>query len=151
MFRVPFCRSISNKYWYFSVFIDIIFYLNPNIIGQTNSVYRHITSETSSSGALSAWNQNELKYPSAEDGGARKCWLKIDASASSSIYGDFSTVQPKAAYTLIIIKVWSAGGWTEVSFEYIELTRLASIFTTEAVSSETVLFPRSYCFPAAVA
>ena len=77
----------------------------PNITGQTNSFYRHLTSETSSSGALYAWNQNELKYPSGEDGGARKSWLKIDASASSSIYGDFSTVQPKAAYTLIIIKV----------------------------------------------
>ena len=46
--------------------------------------------------------------------------VKFDASRVSQIYSEVSTVQPRAIQTLIIIKVWKAGG-CRVSPEYIEL------------------------------
>lgn len=46
--------------------------------------------------------------------------IRFDAYRSNTVYGESSSVQPPALQTLIIIKVWSAGGWT-VSCEYKEL------------------------------
>ena len=39
--------------------------------------------------------------------------IGFDAGKSTEIYGKSNTVQSPAIQTLIIIKVWKAGGWTE--------------------------------------
>lgn len=44
------------------------------------------------------------------------CQAQFDAKRYDETYGRSTTVQSSALQTLIIIKVWQAGGWT-VEFE----------------------------------
>ena len=45
--------------------------------------------------------------------GDNQSLVLFDANKSDSKFGASNTVQPSAVQTLIIIKVWKAGGWTE--------------------------------------
>ena len=59
----------------------------------------------------------------------------FDASRTCGIYSSSPTVQPPAFQALIIIKIWSAAGWTVFKSLNTELELLAFIFTdTEPVA-----------------
>ena len=55
--------------------------------------------------------------------------IGFDASRTCSIYSSSPTVQPPAFQALIIIKIWSAAGWTVFKSLNTELELLAFIFT----------------------
>ena len=84
----------------FSVFIDIIFYSNPNITGSFSRAYQ--TRGLCADGAFdndgdSFYQETEVNYNAPA--------LTFSAKRSNGIYGNSSTVQPPVYQTLMIIKV----------------------------------------------
>ena len=89
----------------------------PNITGSFNKIAEYQAGIPTVIGALYEVEGFDKVY--GGNGYWRSGVLGFSANRSKSIYRNSETVQPSAAQTLIIIRVWVAGGWT-VSIEYIE-------------------------------
>lgn len=86
----------------FFIFVVIIFYLNPNIIGQTGETYLRANSN-SLTGVMTGKYRTDIINGNAIVGSIYN--IGIDASKSNSLYGSSSKVQIEALQILIIIKV----------------------------------------------